>query len=95
MKTTVEIDDELFRQAKILAAKRGITLKQLFQRGLLLAMAQEMKPAEAQSEPRKRVKFPLIEPAEGTREITSEEVYKAMRDWEDEEAERYAGFMRC
>ena len=30
MKTTIELPDAVFRQAKILAAARGITLKRLF-----------------------------------------------------------------
>jgi hypothetical protein len=34
MKTTVEIDDELLRQAKLRAAERGETLRALLERGL-------------------------------------------------------------
>jgi hypothetical protein len=34
MKTTLEIDDATLRQAKIVAAQNGITLKQLFNQAL-------------------------------------------------------------
>ena len=34
MKTTIELPDVIFRQAKALAAARGVTLKQLFTRAL-------------------------------------------------------------
>ncbi len=34
MKTTIELPDALFRQAKVLASSRGITLKQLFTEAL-------------------------------------------------------------
>jgi hypothetical protein len=34
VKTTVEIDDELLRQAKLRAAERGETLRALLERGL-------------------------------------------------------------
>lgn len=34
MKTTIEINDELLRQAKIRAAERGETLREIVERGL-------------------------------------------------------------
>ncbi len=34
MKTTIEIDDELLRRAKVRAAERGETLRALVERGL-------------------------------------------------------------
>jgi hypothetical protein len=55
VKTTVEIDDELFRQAKTYAATRGVTLRQLIEAGLELAMAEE-----APKQSRRRVTFPLL-----------------------------------
>ena len=38
MKTTVEIPDELFRKAKEYAAREGIPLREVFERGLRLAL---------------------------------------------------------
>jgi hypothetical protein len=34
MKTTIEIDDDLMRRAKVRAAERGESLRALFERGL-------------------------------------------------------------
>lgn len=89
MKTTIEIDDALFRQAKVLAAQRGITLKKLVQTGLKLAIAAEMKPVQ-----RTRIKFPLIESKDPNHRITSEDVYRAMDEADEEEAREHARFMR-
>lgn len=38
MKTTVEIDDHLFRQAKLYAAREGLTLRELVEAGLTHAI---------------------------------------------------------
>lgn len=38
MKTTVEIPDPLFRKAKKYAAEQGIPLRQVFERGLEMAL---------------------------------------------------------
>lgn len=38
MKTTVEISDILFRQAKEHAARHGISLREVFERGLAMAL---------------------------------------------------------
>ena len=38
MKTTIEIPDALFQQAKVTSAQRGVTLKQLFIEGLEYAI---------------------------------------------------------
>jgi len=53
MKTTVDIPDELFRQAKATAARNGFTLKDLVADGLRLVLRQP-KPEG------RRLKFPLI-----------------------------------
>jgi hypothetical protein len=89
MKTTIELDDELYRQAKVLAAQRGISLKELVQTGLKMAMAAEGKQVQ-----RKRVKFPLIGSPDGGHTVTSEEVYETLKELEDEEDEYYAQFIR-
>lgn len=38
MKTTVEISDSLFRDAKAYAARRGIPLREVFERGLQIVV---------------------------------------------------------
>jgi hypothetical protein len=49
MKTTVEIPDDLFKQAKILAAVEGLSMKQLITESLQRRVAGE--PQEAKTEP--------------------------------------------
>jgi len=47
VKTTVEIPDELFKQAKVLAALEGVSLKQLITESLqqrVMSQSQETKP---------------------------------------------------
>ena len=46
MKTTVDISDPLLREAKRLAAREGVTLKALIERGLYRIVS-ETKPAAA------------------------------------------------
>ena len=85
MKTTVEIDDELYRQAKVLAAQQGITVKELMQRGLRLAMGIEAAPVR-----RHHVQFPLIKSKNPGRIVTAEEVRRAIDELDEEEAFKYA-----
>lgn len=54
VKTTLDIPDDLFREAKAKAALEGRKLKDLVTEGLRLRMSQAPK------ENQKRVKFPLI-----------------------------------
>jgi len=56
MRTTVDLDDELFRRAKVHAASRGIPLKKLLEEGVRLAL----KTPEPAKKPF-RVKFPLLD----------------------------------
>lgn len=44
MKTTVEIPDPLFRQAKQYAARHGLTLRELLTRGLEMALRETAPP---------------------------------------------------
>jgi len=53
MRTTVRLDDALLETAKREAARRGLTLTALIERGLRLALASE------RPKPRRRVKLPL------------------------------------
>jgi hypothetical protein len=52
MKTTLEIPQELFREAKSTAAKKGITLKKLFTE----ALEEKLRPGETQ-QPKAPLKF--------------------------------------
>ena len=45
MKTTIEIADDLAREAKAHAATENITLRELFERGLRMAMKADRKAA--------------------------------------------------
>ena len=49
MKTTVEVPDELFKQAKIEAARRGSKLKDLVEQGLRLVLNAQGKPQQTSS----------------------------------------------
>ncbi len=87
MKTTVEIPDALFRQAKSRAALQGIRLRDLIVRGLELALEQAA-PAESF-----RQTFPIIA---GSSEwvITNEAVKEAIEQVEQDEGQTIASFMR-
>lgn len=78
MKTTIEIPEPLFRQAKAKAALEGITLRELFERGLQLAM---QTPSETPA--KQRVGFPLIHAAQNASRLTDEEIYAALNTDED------------
>ncbi len=54
MRTTVDIPDDLFRRAKARAALEGLRLRDLFEKGLRLALTMPSTP-----EPSRRVEFPL------------------------------------
>ena len=55
MRTTVDIPDELFRQAKSEAALQGRRLKDLVEEGLRLVLADPEKPvAEEPQKPKKK-----------------------------------------
>jgi hypothetical protein len=44
MKTTIEISDPLLREARKLAAREGLTLRTLVERGLSLVVRETRKP---------------------------------------------------
>ena len=56
MRTSVEIPDDLFRQLKILAADRRVTLKHVMQQ----ALENELRRVQAQPA-RKRIRFPILD----------------------------------
>ena len=59
MKATIEIPDELYREAKIAAAMQGTKIKDLVAEGLRRVLREGY-----QSEPRRRIPFPLIREGE-------------------------------
>lgn len=67
MKTTVDIPDKLFREAKSVAALRGSKLKDLVADGLRLVLNQ--KPKQAAS-----VRFPLFPLRAGAKRLTAAKV---------------------
>jgi len=72
MKTTIEIPEPLFRQAKAKAAMDGLTLRDLFVRGLQLAV---QTPS---SLTKHRATFPLIHAAKSAPRLTDEQIYAAI-----------------
>jgi len=88
MKTTIEIPDELFREAKARAAMDGIKLKDLITDALRSKLHAGPTPK------RHRVKFPIIEGDPNAPPITDEMVKAAIEDIYREEAEYHAQFMR-
>jgi hypothetical protein len=47
MKTTLEIDDQLFREAKVTAASEGLHLRELIERALTRELAYRNREVEA------------------------------------------------
>ena len=72
MKTTIEIPEPLFRQAKAKAAMDGLTLRDLFVRGLQLAVQTSSTPTKH------RANFPLIHAAKSAPRLTDEQIYAAL-----------------
>jgi len=89
MKTTVELPDELFRQAKAKAELAGIPLKALVVYGLQLALEKPIRAIQ-----RQRTTFPLIKAKDKTHLLTNEEVTAAQTALDDGEAAHYASFVR-
>lgn len=55
MKTTVEVNDDLLRRAKQVAAREGVTLKVIFEEGLRLTLAERCRRPKS----RKWVRLPV------------------------------------
>ena len=85
MRTTVDLDDALFRKAKAHAALRGIRFKKLVEDGLKLAL-------ETRSKKSKRVVFPLI-PSKGGRKLKIP-VDIAFKVQQRDDRERYEASLR-
>jgi hypothetical protein len=56
MRTTIELEDELFRRAKAHAALMGVSLKTVIEKGVQLAL----EPAPTKKKPY-HVKFPILD----------------------------------
>jgi hypothetical protein len=89
MRTTIDIPDELYREAKARAALDGVKLKDLFTEAL-----REKLRAPAPKARRHRTKFPIIKSTRTDKKITDEMVKEALEQEYIEEAQRHAQFMR-
>lgn len=89
MKTTVEIPDDLFRQAKARAALDGIPLRDLVVYGLQLAMNEP----PASKTKRQRVQFPLIAARPEAEPLTDEAISTAIERMAEEEIAHDASFV--
>lgn len=89
MKTTIEIPDDLFRQAKAQAALQGIRLRDLVEHGLRLAMEAPQTAANG-----KRTAFPLIKGSGDAPTLTDEQVAAVLAGIEEEETRRHASSVR-
>ena len=78
MKTTIEIPEPVFRQAKAKAALEGLSLREFFMRGLQLALQ-----TSSTAQPKRRIDFPLIHAPENAPRLTDEQVYAALNTDED------------
>jgi hypothetical protein len=55
MRTTIELNEKLFRRAKLAAVSRGISFKKLVEQGVQLALKTADSPRK-----RNRIKLPLL-----------------------------------
>lgn len=84
MRTTVELPDDLFRQAKARAALQGRALKDLVADGLkLLLQTPKGTPSPPSS---RRTEFPIVKPNDPARSLTPEMVAAAEEQLLTEEA---------
>jgi hypothetical protein len=87
MRTTVELPDELFRQAKACAALQGRALKDLVAEGLRLVL---QNPVARSPTPSRRTEFPIITPKDPARKLTSEMAESAENQLLAEEGDAHA-----
>ena len=91
MKTTLDIPDELFREAKIRAAENGVTLKELVTAGLKLALSATSDPTTPAPH---FANFPLIKSTRTGPPITTQEVMQTLADLETAEVIKNANSLR-
>ena len=88
MKTTVDIPDELFREAKSRAALEGIKLRELISEAL-----REKLNTPAPKPQRHRTKFPIITSQRTDPLVTLEQVNQCIEALDEEEAKHHAGLV--
>jgi hypothetical protein len=86
MKTTVDLPDDLLREAKASAASQGRSFEEMIAEGLKLILR---KPAGPSSPPR-RANFPIIKARNPGRRLTPDTVSAAESDLMTEEAGLHA-----
>jgi hypothetical protein len=89
MKTTLDIPDDLFREAKVRAAEKGITLKELMTEGLRLALSMKTEAIAPHF-----VTFPLIKSKRTDSQVTSDDVRRALNDLDAEEDDKHVNPLR-
>jgi hypothetical protein len=87
VKTTIEIPDELFRQAKAQAALEGIRLRDLVVRGLQMALD---PPATGRS---RRIELPILKSG-SPGVLNAAQVTAALEQLDEDEAAELARHMR-
>ena len=69
MRTSIELPDELFREIKVVAAQRGVSLKEV------IRTAVENELTKSTVSHARRVKFPILDSQEpGTLSLTNAEI---------------------
>ena len=87
MRTTIDLPDDLLQKAEVRAAREGRSLEDVVTDGL----RRVLETPRAEDRPRRPVSFPLVPETALAPAITPEDVNQALVD---EEAERYARFVR-
>lgn len=87
MKTTLNLPDELYRDAKVKAAESGVTVTEVVVAGLRLVLGRQEPTG-------KRVEFPLIAKRSGSALISAAKVRRAMEEMEQEEDRKRAQPLR-
>ena len=71
MRTTIDLDDEVFRELKALAALKGVSMKEI----ILKAVQDELANANRADVVRDRVQYPILESKEpGALHLTNAEI---------------------
>lgn len=85
MKTTIELPDDLLRQAKRIARKRNTTLKSIMEHALRREVQEfHTTPADAEIFTHNEYGFPVIRRDPTTQpHITSEMIYRMIEESED------------